>query len=809
MRSSISWVLLIICALEASFFLHATCSTTPEGRDELRAELADRWSQDIHAQPTASSEIETLKAATATVGLSKPVDNCVVADSAAPIPSKAQQGETIRNCATPPPGSEALDDQSEQRPLPAEVAGLVQEKISLAGGLEHSFYFAGMPFFVDMVALLAVLTVAHYMTVQLSVCVAPFQSTLLSILVDVTMLAMLVTTGQYLAQCVKGPGCEPWSLALAAGCIVSSMLLLHLRGASLLLQRLGITKTPKPFPPLMTRPLPLVGHLLEFVGVTRGTGPLDMVRRGLKEHGAVFSTMLGPQKMTFLIGPEESSIFYRGLDKDMDQADVYKFMIPIFGRHVLYDSPLHERKQQLQFMSRGLLGTRHLITYVEKIHKEVLLYCEKHMAGDCGSIDLKPAMAELTILTASRALLGEDVREHCYAEMSELYYTLDEGLTPLSTLMPYAPIAKHRARDKARKAISELFTRIIKKRREEGPKDRNDLLQTLIDATYKDGKNNTDDQIVGIIIGTLFAGHHTSSSTTAWALMFVSKHPEILERILAELPQGWDGDTPLSYEDTKAMPYLHAVIKEALRMYPPLILLMRRVCSEHEVNGYSIMPGDIVVTSPAVSGHLDTVYTEPAKFDPDRFMPDRNEDHGRAFSYPPFGGGIHGCMGQQYAFLQLKVILATILRKYTLQVDSIPEPDYEAMVVGPKGKCTFTYQRHGTQSAHSKKDTTATTAHSDAPALLSDAKISSAAKKKSSAEKCFSAEEVAKHNTKDDAWIIVEGKVYDVTKYVDYHPGGDAILENVGYDSTEGFNGPQHPPTARDALDTFYIGDLQ
>ena len=68
---------------------------------------------------------------------------------------------------------------------------------------------------------------------------------------------------------------------------------------------------------------------------------------------------------------------------------------------------------------------------------------------------------------------------------------------------------------------------------------------------------------------------------------------------------------------------------------------------------------------------------------------------------------------------------------------------------------------------------------------------------------------MAKHNKADDAWIIVDGSVYDVTEYVDQHPGGSAILENVGGDSSQGFNGPQHPPTVRQALDTFYIGELE
>lgn len=70
-------------------------------------------------------------------------------------------------------------------------------------------------------------------------------------------------------------------------------------------------------------------------------------------------------------------------------------------------------------------------------------------------------------------------------------------------------------------------------------------------------------------------------------------------------------------------------------------------------------------------------------------------------------------------------------------------------------------------------------------------------------------EEIARHNTPKDAWIVVDGKVYDVTKYVDEHPGGEAILNNVGSDSSIGFKGPQHPPTVWEVIELYYIGDVQ
>ena len=380
------------------------------------------------------------------------------------------------------------------------------------------------------------------------------------------------------------------------------------------------------------------------------------------------------------------------------QAEVYKFMIPIFGKNVLYDCTLADRQQQLTFMGKALLGTSSLKGYVNAIHKETVDYCDKHMSGDSGTIDLGKAMSELTLLTASRALLGDHVREHCFEDMASLYGTLDQGLTPIGVIFPHLPIPKHFARNRARKAISALFTRAITARRAakasgdmEEPED---LLNVLMNCQYKAGHGNTDDQITGIILGVLFAGHHTSSSTAAWALMMCTTHPDILHRVLGELPEGWDASEPLTYQETRAMPLAHAVVKETLRMYPPLILLMRKVLQEQKVAGYTIPKGHIIVTSPAVSGRLPDVFEDPDAFDPDRFLEPRDEDKNRKFAFSAFGGGIHGCMGQQYGYLQLKVILAVILKKYRLEmISAFPEPDYDAMVVGPKGPCLVKYTR--------------------------------------------------------------------------------------------------------------------
>lgn len=154
--------------------------------------------------------------------------------------------------------------------------------------------------------------------------------------------------------------------------------------------------------------------------------------------------------------------------------------------------------------------------------------------------------------------------------------------------------------------------------------------------------------------------------------------------------------TPLDFDSVGKMEYLQNCVKEALRMYPPLIMLMRMAMQDIETtcNGktYTIPKGDIVITSPAVASRMDTVFPNPDTFEPERF--DRPETK-VPYAYLGFGAGMHACMGQQFGLLQVKTVVSILLRNYKLEpVDgTFPEPDYAAMVVGPKNHLMVKYTK--------------------------------------------------------------------------------------------------------------------
>jgi len=181
--------------------------------------------------------------------------------------------------------------------------------------------------------------------------------------------------------------------------------------------------------------------------------------------------------------------------------------------------------------------------------------------------------------------------------------------------------------------------------------------------------------------------------------MRLLRDPSVLRRVREEQEAVLGAsDGKLNYAALVKMNLLHSCMKETLRMHPPLIFLMRKVLEPRAALGgrFEIPEGDYVVASPSVAGMLPDVFAEPTKWDPDRFLPPREEDKVAPYSFLGFGAGRHGCMGEGFAYIQVKAIWSILLSTFELEAigEAVPEPNYNALVVGPQhGTCHIRYKR--------------------------------------------------------------------------------------------------------------------
>lgn len=372
-----------------------------------------------------------------------------------------------------------------------------------------------------------------------------------------------------------------------------------------------------------------------------------------------------------------------------------------------------------QFVKFGLT-TEALRSYVSLIAAETSAYIRnsKYFSGESGTLNVPKAMAELTIYTASRSLQGKEVREKFDSTFADLYHDLDMGFTPINFMLPWAPLPQNRKRDFAQRKMAQTYLDIIKARREDEEQgvprsDDTDMIWNLMSCKYKDGQPLPDKEIAHMMIALLMAGQHSSSASISWILLRLASQPDIVEELLQEQKTVL-GDTSaeLTFEDLSRLPLHAQVVKETLRLHSPIHSIMRAVKSPMPVEGtpYVIPPTHTLMAAPGVTSKMADFFPEPALWEPHRWdaeekatgsdekydklkpvMVAQDEEEktdygyglvskGAGSPYLPFGAGRHRCIGEQFAYLQLQTIMATMIRSLRFRntdgVEGVVGTDY-------------------------------------------------------------------------------------------------------------------------------------
>ena len=457
------------------------------------------------------------------------------------------------------------------------------------------------------------------------------------------------------------------------------------------LSRRRATPTGLREPPELSGRYPVVGHTFEFVRST-----VDMLFRAHRELGEVAAMQIAHKRMVAVFGPEAHEAVFRSPDSQLSPTEAYKIMTPVFGKGMVYDAPTDIMTEQLKMLLPALKDRR-MRTYGEIIVREV----EKSIAswGDEGVIDLVDYCRVLTNYTSATCLIGPEFRERMNEEFARVYHDLERGVTPIAYLNAHLPLPSFRRRDRARVRMEALITHIVEERRRAG-RTGEDFLQTLMDAKYKSGAPLTEYEITGMLLAAMFAGHHTSSVTTAWTMLELLQNRKVLGGVREELDSVFGGGEEVSFQTLRLLTRTENCVKESLRLHPPLFMLVRTVMEDWSYKNYHLPAGTWLLLSPTVSQRMPEFFRDPERFDPDRFAPPREEDK-RDFAFIPFGGGRHKCMGNAFAFLQVKAILAILLRRYEFELvgDKIGS-DFHGLVVGPTEPCRLRYRKRRDVAAH-------------------------------------------------------------------------------------------------------------
>ncbi|KAJ4424850.1 Lanosterol 14-alpha-demethylase [Gnomoniopsis sp. IMI 355080] len=462
---------------------------------------------------------------------------------------------------------------------------------------------------------------------------------------------------------------------------------------------------------------PVVFHLFPIIGstITYGMDPPRFFVENREKFGNVFTFILLGKKTTVYVGPEGNEFILNGKAKDVNAEEIYGVLTtPVFGKDVVYDCPNSKLMEQKRLI-KAVLTTEAFKQYVPIISDETTSFFKKNadFKGASGIVDISKKMGQLTIFTASHCLQGKICRDQFDEGIADLYHDLDMGFTPINFMLPWAPLPQNRKRDQARETVAKIYRDTIARRRKNADSDeeRNaqDIMHHLMNSTYKNGQPVPEHEIAHMMIALLMAGQHSSAATSTWIMLRLASRPDIMEELYQEQVRVLgSADKPLEYEDLSKLELHTQVIKEILRMHAPIHSIMRKVMQPMPVPGtkYVIPPTHTLMAAPGVSGNDSEFFPQPELWEPHRWdadsplspkMPTKNLDDeekvdygygliskGASSPYLPFGAGRHRCIGEQFAYLQLQTITATVVRLFKFSnvdgsVGKVPGTDYSSL----------------------------------------------------------------------------------------------------------------------------------
>jgi len=402
----------------------------------------------------------------------------------------------------------------------------------------------------------------------------------------------------------------------------------------------------------LVKGLPLVGNLPKFL-----RDPLENAR-SLEVHGNVVRsrtffetvTLLGPEANQFVLHDREGNFSSRG--------GWYYWIDAVFpGAIMAMDDPAHKHHRRIM---QGAFKRSAMERYVADMGPVI----EEELARwpvDGGSpLKAFPRIKTLTLNIAARVFMGMALGPEADRMNKAFIDTVEASLALIRKPVP--PFGMWRG-VRARNYLVELMrSKLPSKRAAEGP----DLFSQLCHARDEEGQRFSDDEVVNHMIFLMMAAHDTTTSSLTTMLYSLARHPAWQDRLRAQaqaLPVAH-----LGFGDLAGCEQTEWVMKEALRMYPPLTSIPRKAARDCQFGGFHIPKGTPVGISPIHTHHMPSIWTNPHDFDPERFAPSRAEHRRHAYAYLPFGGGAHLCIGQHFADMEVKSVMHQLLRRFRWQV---------------------------------------------------------------------------------------------------------------------------------------------
>ncbi len=299
-------------------------------------------------------------------------------------------------------------------------------------------------------------------------------------------------------------------------------------------------------------------------------------------------------------------------------------------------------------------------------------YTQQMLASwsDGQTLDIHEAMMRLTLGIVAKTLFDADVSHEAEDVDAALAVLMGKFLRQagLALLLPvWVPLPTSQLLKRAVGRLDKVIYSIIERRRASGQMS-GDLLSVFLQVQDDEGVGMTDRQLHDEIMTLFLAGHETTANVLSWTWFLLGQNPEVEEKLFEELNRVLGGRVP-TLADLPKLIYTDTVLRESMRLYPPVWVIGRRALSPFRLGEYEL-PADTNVLISQLIMHKDARYfPEPQRFDPDRWS--ASDPRGASlprFAYFPFGGGPRVCIGAGFAMMEAVLLLATIAQQFRIQI---------------------------------------------------------------------------------------------------------------------------------------------
>lgn len=393
---------------------------------------------------------------------------------------------------------------------------------------------------------------------------------------------------------------------------------------------------------------------IPFVPLPRDfqTGAGAFLMNAYAEHGAIFRSQLGGEEIVFLVGPEACRFVLTLEREKFSVSEGWRIVTRMFGKGLLtMDGAEHTAHRRAMNPAFTLAAME---PHLPLMHRIIEQYASQWRAA--GTVDLYEEARHITFDIAAQALIGF-VPGDDLAGLRQVFLEIVD-LTRLDN-------DKDDYKRQLKSLRDELFARLAPQIQHCRQQPGLDALSQMITSFAEHHHPIADEQLIAHANVLLIAGHETTTSLMTWVLTLLIQHPHYWQRVLAEQKRVI-ADTPIpTMEQLKRLSVLDCVLSEAERLYPPIGNGPRRTTADVTFNGYHIPSGTRVFYSIVATHLLPEIFAEPARFDPDRFLPPR-EEHKHPYSLIGFGGGPRTCLGINFAQIEIKLAVLYVLSHYQL-----------------------------------------------------------------------------------------------------------------------------------------------